>query len=120
MKIAMLALILGLFSAHAFSQSADKINGEWTNDQHDKKILFHKTNDGTYEGEIIWTKGTKAKPGDTIIKGLKFRDNKYTDGQLFLPARGEWVKCSAVLKNENTLEITGSKSMFSKTVTWTK
>jgi uncharacterized protein (DUF2147 family) len=118
--VTMLALILGLFSTSAFSQSADKINGEWINDPHDKKILFHKVNDGTYEAEMIWSKETKAKPGQILIKGLKYKDNKYTGGQLYLPAREEWVKCSAVLKNDSTLEITGSKGMFSKTVTWTK
>lgn len=110
----MIIILLCSCSLWAFSQTtpADKITGEWINDQKDKKLLFYKANDGSYEA--------KGKNGQIMIKSLQFKDGKYYGGVLYLPAKETWVKCSARLKDDRTLDITGSKGMFSKTVTWTK
>lgn len=113
-SITIIVTILCSFSLMAFYQTtpADRIIGEWNNDKKDKTLRFYKAADGSYEA--------KAKTGQVCIKALIYKDGKYSGGELYLPAKDTWVKCSAILKDDHTLNITGSKGMFSKTVTWTK
>ncbi|GAA0534378.1 DUF2147 domain-containing protein [Chitinophaga japonensis] len=108
----------------AFSQSAnaaDKILGEWINETHDRKIEFYRAA-GTYEARLSWLKNAdgKARTGQVVIRGLTYNEGRYEKGRLYMPARDAWYNCSAVLKDEHTLAITGSAGLFSKTKTWTR
>jgi len=98
----------------------DKICGEWVNEQMDKKITFDKVGDGSYTAKLSWKKTSDGPVvGTTIVKKLIFKDGKYSGGQLFTPKSG-WINGKALVNDKGELELTGSKSFFSKTQIWTR
>lgn len=136
-----LFLLLVAFTSTAIKAQnpADKIAGVWLNDDKTTKIEFLKTGN-TYSGKIVWL----AQPNDadgnprldknnpdpnkrnqkilglTIVTGLKYSNNKWSAGSFYGPKRGQYAKCSFILKNAGQLQITVSKGLLSETKIWTK
>ncbi|RZM27115.1 MAG: DUF2147 domain-containing protein [Pedobacter sp.] len=102
--------------------TADKITGEWLNEQKDKKILVFQASDGSFAAKITWLKEAAeggSKTGAIIIKDLKLTGQEYTGGQIFTPKHG-WVKGKAAINTKGQLELTGNQGFFSKTQTWSR
>ncbi len=112
------------FSGTLIAQpGADAITGEWLNANQDRRIQFLKAKDGSYYARISWLKTAtdpEYKSGQVVIKDLVFKDGSYNDGKAFSPENGGWVKCTAKLKDQQTLAVTGHKYFLSKTRVYTR
>lgn len=115
----------------------DKILGNWINDNADAKFEFFKSEE-TYQAKIMWIKdtyisGDKAKTdknnpeprlrnrpiiGLVIIKGLQFKNEQYVNGTIYSPEKGIYANCKLKLADENTLELTITKSIFTTVKKW--
>lgn len=133
-----LLAILTHLSALAQNQ-ADRIVGIWMNEDQTTKVEIFKAGN-SYSGKIIWLakpNNSEGKPfldknnpdrakrgqkilGLTIITGLKYTNNQWSNGTIYAPRRGMYADCSVALSNNGNLEITVTKSGFSRTKTWTK
>ena len=123
-----------------FAQSkADKIVGNWTNEEADARFVIAKAGD-TYSAKITWLsqpnevsgapKTDKHNPdknlrarhiiGIDIFTQLKF-DNGIWDGtDVYSPEKGIYAKLKIELVDDNHLKIIGSKGVFSSTKTWVR
>ena len=123
-----LSIILFLSSLITFAQNsdADKIIGEWLNEDKDGKIEIYKTGN-SYFGKIIWGNSIYEDDGQTLMKDVKNPDEKlkqrnilnmvvlsdfiYADdiwdnGKIYDPKSGKTYNCTMKLK-DNKLEIRG-------------
>ena len=123
-----LSIILFLSSLITFAQNsdADKIIGEWLNEDKDGKIEIYKTGN-SYFGKIIWGNSIYEDDGQTLTKDIKNPDEKlkqrnilnmvvlsdfiYADdiwdnGKIYDPKSGKTYNCTMKLK-DNKLEIRG-------------
>ena len=120
----LLATIFVLDHQSVMAQSKpDDITGEWLNADKDRRIQMLKATNDTYFAKISWLKKTddaEYRIGQVVIKGLSFKAGEYEGGQAFSPANGGWVKATAKVKNNNTLDVTGYKYFLSKTRTYTR
>ncbi len=118
-----MGLLLGFSGTLIAQQEPDAITGEWLNANQDRRIQFLKANDGSYYARISWLKSARDpeyKPGQVVIKDLVFKDGSYKDGKAYSPENGGWVKCTAKLKDHQTLAVTGHKYFLSKTRVYTR
>lgn len=131
-------LLVALFS-HA--QEANALVGKWLTQASDSHVEIYKKGDKFY-GKIVWLKTPKNEKGhDKIddknpdaklatrpIMGLPllndfvFDDGEWEDGTIYDPKSGKTYSCVIVMKDPNTIEVTGyvGFSFIGKTVVWTK
>lgn len=123
-----LSIILFLSSLITFAQNsdADKIIGEWLNEDKDGKIEIYKTGN-SYFGKIIWGNSIFEDDGQTLTKDVKNPDEKlkqrnilnmvvlsdfiyaedvWDNGKIYDPKSGKTYNCTMKLK-DNKLEIRG-------------
>ncbi|WP_221392279.1 DUF2147 domain-containing protein [Dyadobacter sp. NIV53] len=123
-----LSILLFLFSLITFAQNndADRIIGEWLNEDKDGKIEIYKTGN-TYFGKVIWGNSIYEDDGQTLKKDLKNPDEKlrqrnilnmvvlsnftysediFDNGKIYDPKSGKTYNCTMKLK-DNKLEIRG-------------
>ena len=133
----LLFVISGLF---VFGQNADAIVGTYLNADLKSKIEFFKSGD-TYCGKIVWLKepndengnpkkdvknpdkALRSRPlmGLVNITGLKYDGNgKYIDGKVYRPAEGDELKFKVKINADGSIDVTGTKGIFSLTKTWKK
>ena len=138
-----LSIILFVFSLVALGQNndADKIIGEWLNEEKDGKIEIYKTGN-SYFGKVIWGNNIFEEDGKTSKKDLKNPDEKlqqrsllnmvilsdflYTEGiwdngKIYDSKSGKTYNCTMKLK-DNKLEIRGyvGISLLGHTTYWEK
>lgn len=112
-------LVAILLSLQVLTQSGNPLVGRWINEDKSRVIEFF-TNGDTYDA-LIREADDKSLIGRKQIAGLTTKDGKsFRNGTLFLIRKGKSAKCSARLTNGQTLEITGSVGLLSKSQTWTK
>ncbi|MEM6346237.1 MAG: DUF2147 domain-containing protein [Bacteroidota bacterium] len=133
-----LFLLATTFSSMA-PLEADQICGKWLNEEKSSQIeIFEKA--GKYYGKVIWIKepnGPEGKPkldlnnpdeslrdrpilGLVIISDLNFKDGKWINGKIYAPGAGQTADCNIELNQKGELELSVSKSFFSKTKVWTR
>lgn len=140
--VAVLLLIAGcLYSNISFAQ-ADKIEGQWYNEEKTAKVEIYKANDQKFWGKIVWLKeplrdgkpkidinnpkeNARSQPiiGLPILRSfVKSGDNKYTDGQIYDPKNGKTYSCTITYKSDNELSVRGFMgiSMIGRTTKWTR
>ena len=123
-----LSIILFIFSITTFAQvgDADKILGEWLNEEKDGKIEIYKTGN-SYFGKIIWgnnifeddsktSKKDVKNPDDklqsrtllnmVILSDFQFNDGVWDNGKIYDPKSGKTYNCTIKLKDDK-LEIRG-------------
>ncbi len=97
--------------------NAETILGKWTNDDKTRTIEFVKKNN-TYEA--IVREADKAElVGKTLITSLVAENGKY-NGKIYMPRQGKSFSCTIVLKDEDTMMLTGKAGLMSRTKTWTR
>jgi len=118
--LTVLALVLFQAGTASSQEDANKILGEWKNETADRKIQFYQDTDGTYAAKLSWIndENSDKKIGTIVVKKLQYQDGRYSKGLVYVPAQNVWLPCTVVVKNSNTLEITGGKGFFSKTRLW--
>lgn len=109
-----------LLSGNLTDLSTDSgLIGQWTNGDHTRVIEFVE-NASTYDG-IIRKADDPALLGKKQITGLKQKHEKLFDkGTLHIFRKNKTAKCSARLIDENSLQLTVSIGLFSKSDVWTR
>lgn len=125
MKIVLSFLLLTIqLAGNAFHNNRHKpehIVGIWLNSEKQNAIRVYKVA-GKYHARMYSMKKKipGLEEGDLVIKDLEhIADNNYGNGQAFVHRFG-WINCSAKLVNHNTLAITGTKSMVTRTRTFSR
>ena len=139
----LLRIICILFPVILFSQNSESICGTWLEEEKQSHIEIYKTDEGDYEGKIIWLaepldedgkiKLDKENPnkklrnqtikGLIIIKDLEFTDeNKWSNGNIYDARSGKTYSLNARLEDANTLFMRGyiGFSLIGRTTTWTR
>ena len=139
----LLRIVCVLFPVILFSQNAESICGTWLEEEKQSHIEIYKTDEGNYEGKIIWLaepldedgkiKLDKENPnknlrsqtikGLIIIKDLEFIDeNKWSNGNIYDARSGKIYSLNARLEDNNTLFMRGyiGFSLIGRTTTWTR
>ena len=134
-------LILSPLLISAQDTGADKILGEWLNEEKDEKIEIYKTGNH-YFGKVTWATDFLEADGMTSKKDVRNTDvtlktrnlintvifNKFEyaqgvwdNGTMYDPRSGKTYNCIIKLRN-NKLEIRGyvGVSLFGKTTYWEK
>lgn len=140
MKRFIIPLLIFFSQTAVFAQNpADKIVGEWLNEEKTSKIEISKTGN-SYSGKIVWLAhpyGSDGKPltdiknpdphkrtqsilGLTIVTGLKYSSGEWMGGTIYAPKKGQYADCSVTVSDSNKLKIKVSKGILSKTIIWTK
>jgi len=135
-------IALPLIAVTSFAQvDADDIVGVWlTNGKEPAKIQIYKSGE-RYYGKIVWlknptdngklkldkhnhekTKRNQPIAGLVILKGFRFDDDEWGDGDIYDPESGKTYSCFLTLKDKNTLKVRGyiGISLFGRTEVWTK
>jgi uncharacterized protein (DUF2147 family) len=141
-KLIVCFIALQLIAVTSFAQvRADDIIGVWlTNGKEPAKIQIYKSGE-KYYGKIVWLKNPidNGKPkvdknnpdknmrnetivGLVILKGFKFDDDEWGDGEIYDPESGKTYRCYLTLKDKRTLKVRGyiGISLFGRTEIWTK
>ncbi|RKD90250.1 DUF2147 domain-containing protein [Mangrovibacterium diazotrophicum] len=112
--------------------------GKWTNEEKTSTIEFQKTEDA-YSARIVWmaepsdsqgnpkldrhnpdqTKRDQPVLGMTIITGLHFDGETWTEGKIYAPGRGIYANCCVYI-SEGKLHLEISKGPFTSTKIWSK
>ncbi len=133
-------LMLILLSVNLIAKAqTDKIEGLWYNDVKSAKIQISKSNDGKFNGRVVWLKEplkngkpkvdelnadeklrSRPRLGLPVLTGFKKDgDNKYIEGIIYDPNNGKTYDCH-ITYNGKTLAIRGyiGFSLFGRTTTW--
>ena len=130
-----------LMSLAPKGDNPDAVLGVWLTGSGKARIKIYKSDDGKYQGKIVWLrdptypdgkkKVDKQNPDEgkrtTPIMGLQNLrnfvydgENLWKDGQIYDPDNGNDYSCKMELKDENTLEVRGfiGISLFGRTDVW--
>jgi uncharacterized protein (DUF2147 family) len=134
-----ISILFVSLSLHAQSDS-ERIEGVWLNHLENVKVEIFKR-DGKFFGKIVWidipkdvdinfpTDKNNPDPklrsrkimGLEMITDLKYANGIWEDGKLYSPKKGQTVDCELEISDDNqTLYVTASKGLFSKTLEWTR
>ncbi len=104
-----------LLAMASYGQMSEPLQGLWVNEPGTRKVEFYSEG-GKWYGKLIWVaEGTKGREGEIIFKDL-VRRGKRLEGKLVAP-RGT-ASCTILFKDDDNIEITGSKGGMSKSVYW--
>lgn len=147
LPVAMLGL---LAAAPAGAVEADAILGTWRTedrDGHRDSIVEIARSGPRYHGTVVWVKyevypesdpkGWAGRPvvdrenpdpalrdrpilGLRTLRGLRFEDDEWVDGEIYGPRQGETYRVKAWLEDPDTLKVRGylGVSFLGRTVTW--
>ena len=122
MKKVMLLILTVLFVFFINAQNtADKIAGNWYNEDLDKSTInIFKASDGFWYANIIKSADSK-KIGKTLLSKIKFNaaDNNYT-GILTSPTNSMEIKATITLTTNGKLKLVGKKLFITKTYMFTQ
>ena len=144
MKKLLLIIVVLIFSANLFAQSADDITGIWWNAEKTSKIKV-ELKDGKYIGTVVYiipekyVNGAPALDDLTpnvalrsrsrlnlqILSGLVYNasDKEWAKGQIYDPTSGKTYDCYAWLEGKETLQLKGFVAgirMLGKKSAWTR
>lgn len=120
-------MILTFFAALSFSKvsafasqtmTGDIILGKWINDDKDRTIEFSKK--GSEYVAVVVAADDKALIGKEQISGLKWDGKTFKEGKLHVIKKDKTYPCTIMVKNNNTIEISGKVGFISKSQTWNK
>ncbi len=97
--------------------------GTWTND-FDHAIMEFKKEGDTYVGILLkpaegheLDKNGNPRKKEKIIKGLKYENGSYVDGEIFITKFDKYMNC-AIKPNGDTFELTVRFGLMKRTVEW--
>lgn len=141
-KLTLLLITLFVATGSLFAQSgADKILGNWLNEEKDAKIEIYKSGE-KYFGKLIWGKNLYEPDGKTsrtdrenpnpklksrkleglvLLTNFTYDDGEWKGGKIYDPKSGKTYSCIMRFKG-STLEIKGyvGISLLGRTTTWTR
>lgn len=122
MGIALCLVFMGMTSVAAHNG----IEGKWKDHKNGAVILIYEE-DGMYYGQLISVddpgKNEKVQERDKIVLLRNFKKTSETEfccGKIYQPKHKRVVDGTLVLKDENTLKVTGRLGIIKGTQTWTK
>ncbi len=139
-----------LVAAHATAAAPDAILGTWSTEDKDgnRDSIVEITKQGDlYVGTVVWVKydvypendpkgmagqpvvdrenpdpalRTRSIQGVEIVKGLRWTDGEWVDGEIYAPREGTTYSAKATLENPDTLSVRGyiGTPWLGQTVTW--
>ncbi|RAI91352.1 DUF2147 domain-containing protein [Algoriphagus yeomjeoni] len=133
-------LLVLLVSQSVSAQSKSKIIGIWYNSDKTAQIEIMENADEMI-GKLVWIQREDGDPavftdlvnadtslrnrplmGLTILKGLKFKNGIWSEGEIYDPESGLSYNCELQLKKKDILEIRGflGDTWVSRTVEWNR
>nr|WP_170857030.1 DUF2147 domain-containing protein [Algoriphagus locisalis] len=121
-------------------QSKSKIIGIWYNTEKTARIEIME-NENEMIGKLVWIRQNEGDPevfldvvnadtslrnrplmGLTILKGLKYNNGIWSEGEIYDPESGLSYTCELQLKKKDVLEVKGflGDSWVSRTVEWNR
>ena len=138
-SICLLIVLLG-FAEILQAQSKSKIIGVWYNTEKTAQIEIMENEDEMI-GKLVWIQLDEGDPetltdlvnsdsslrnrplmGLTILKGLKYKNGIWSEGEIYDPESGLSYTCEIQLKKKDLLEVKGflGDSWVSRTVEWNR
>lgn len=135
-----LLLVLFGYAEVLNAQSKSKIVGVWFNTEKTAQIEIMENEDEMI-GKLVWIRQDEGDPetftdlvnsdsslrdrplmGLTILKGLKYNNGIWSDGEIYDPESGLSYTCEIQLKKKDLLEVKGflGDSWVSRTVEWNR
>ncbi|MEO0789437.1 MAG: DUF2147 domain-containing protein [Bacteroidota bacterium] len=120
MKNTILIFICSFAFVQASAQnSGDEILGFWTTPDRNQVLEFVQNGD-TYEA-VIRQADQEEAIGKTPISGLAYSgNNRYKDGQIYVPQRDMTANCSVKVLSDDELRITVRVGVMSRKIEWTR
>lgn len=122
----LVSLILLVCYSHILqAQSSDAVLGEWLTESREARITIYFEK-GKYFGKISWVKdsGQSAQLNTLILTDFVFdvKEQEWNTGTVFEPRHGHKSAGYLILKDANTLRVTGYKGFrwISDSETWTR
>lgn len=136
----LLILLLMAYSLPTNAQSENKVLGLWYNTEKTAQVEIIKSG-SEFIGKIAWLQepNPNGKPamdkenpdpkmkqrplmGLSLLKGLKYSDGMWKDGEIYDPKTGKTYSCEIKLKSDAVLEVKGyvGFSFVGRTVEWTR
>lgn len=120
-----LIVLVTVASFDLFAQSGEAIVGEWLTQNSEARVTIYIEH-GKYFGKIVWIKDSKqsAQLNTLILADFVFdaKEQEWNNGTVFEPRHGHKSSGYLVLKDANTLKVTGYKGFrwISDSETWTR
>ena len=141
-QYASICLLIVLLGSAEFlqAQSKSKIIGVWYNTEKTAQIEIMENEDEMI-GKLVWIQLDEGDPetltdlvnsdtslrnrplmGLTILKGLKYKNGIWSEGEIYDPESGLSYTCEIQLKKKDLLEVKGflGDSWVSRTVEWNR
>ncbi|MFC5623515.1 DUF2147 domain-containing protein [Algoriphagus winogradskyi] len=136
----MIVLLILLGNESVRAQSKSKIIGVWFNTEKTAQIEIME-NENEMIGKLVWIQHEEGNPepftdivnsdtslrnrplmGLTILKGLKYKNGIWSEGEIYDPESGLSYTCELQLKKKDILEVKGflGDSWVSRTVEWNR
>lgn len=117
--------ILLIYSFNLSAQSGEAIVGEWLTQNSEARVtIYHEQ--GKYVGKIIWIKDNKQSTqlNTVILSDFVFdtKEKEWNNGTVFEPRHSHKSSGYLLLKDANTLKVTGYKGFrwISDSEIWTR
>lgn len=136
------SVILIAFGFSSIAQS-DAIIGEWYNQEKDAVINITKSENNTFQGQIVWMLNpndengnpktdplnpeeelrSRSRMGMTIMYNFEFDgENVWDEGEIYDPKSGNTYSGTMTLTSENKLDLRGYVGLpiFGRTSNWSR
>ncbi|MGC6491061.1 MAG: DUF2147 domain-containing protein [Flavobacteriales bacterium] len=136
------SVILIAFGFSSIAQS-DAIIGEWYNQEKDAVINITKSENNTFQGQIVWMLNpndengnpktdplnpeeelrSRSRMGMTIMYNFQFDgENVWDEGEIYDPKSGNTYSGTMTLTSENKLDLRGYVGLpiFGRTSNWSR
>jgi uncharacterized protein (DUF2147 family) len=106
--------------------NAQELEGLWLTTNGESVVQIYKTNNGLYQGQLIWTadQSDEAKKyhGSMILIDFTRIDTIVFKGLVNDPEKQKSYSCTITMKNENALDLRGyiGIPLFGRTEYWTR
>ena len=102
------------------------IVGTWTND-YDHAVMEFKKEGNTFIGILVkpaegheLDKDGNPRKNEKLIKGLKYQDGNYVDGEIYIPKLDKYMDCDIIPTGENSFNLNIRFGIMKRTVEWTR
>jgi uncharacterized protein (DUF2147 family) len=108
------------------SANTQDVTGVWLTEKGAARINIYQTNEGLYEGKLVWSidpsQKAKSRLGMVLLRKFKKIDEKTYKGYVYDPERQETYNTTITVKSKNELNLRAyiGISLFGRTEHWTR
>ncbi len=102
------------------------ILGTWTND-YDHAVMEFKKEGNTFVGILVkpakgheLDKNGNPRKNEKLIKGLKYEDGNYVDGEMYIPKLDKYMDCDIQPTGDDSFKLNIRFGLMKRTIDWTR